>query len=420
MRKNTLRFCLGVFLLGTVLTGCDQIKRPEETTVGVETAAASFDEEQELLQETEVVIEIEEAEPTKEEEMNDLRTPVEAKGIYISSYTAGNPEVMERIIGELDRTEANALVIDFKDDSGRVACAVDSDLIHEVGSVKEVIPNAEELLKTLKEHGIYTIARIPAFRDAWLGKSRPDWCVKKSDGTLFYDRDGNTWVNPYCEEAWDYLVEIGLQAGKLGFDEVQFDYVRFCTEKGMKDAVFDEMQVQERTKTDVVCDFIEYAYSRLKEEGLFVSADVFGAIIGSEIDAQAVGQVYGDMAKHLDYICPMIYPSHYGDGNFGLDHPDIHPYETILAALTASRQELETAASDGSSLAKVRPWLQDFTASWLKHYISYGSEEIRAQIQAVYDAGYKEWILWDASCKYSWDGLLTTEEEEAEDSESEA
>ena len=152
-------------------------------------------------------------------------------------------------------------------------------------------------------------------------------------------------------------------------------------------------------------EFTEYAYQRLAPLGVFVSADVFGAIIGSEEDAASVGQIYGEMAGNLDYICPMIYPSHYGDGNFGLDHPDLHPYETILGALEKSSAELSLYQGEETQ-AIVRPWLQDFTASYLKHYKKYGDNELRQQIQAVYDAGYEEWILWNASNRYHYGGLL--------------
>lgn len=342
------------------------------------------------------------------------RVPVNVKGVYISSYVAGTPDMMDRLIMEIDRTEANALIIDLKDDFGRVACEMDSPLIQEIGSIKTYIPDIEGLMKKLKEHDIYVIARIPAFRDAWLGEARPDWCIHKADGSIFKDRDGNAWVNPYKREAWDYLVEIAIQAGKLGFDEVQFDYVRFCTEKGMKEAVFDEADVQGRSRTDIICEFMEYAYEILKNEGVFVSADVFGAIINSDVNADSVGQIYGEMAKYLDYISPMIYPSHYADGNYGIDHPDIHPYETIRAALEDSRKELYFAAKESEHIAQVRPWLQDFTATWLANHIEYGPEQIRQQIQATYDSGYDEWMLWDASCRYCWDGLLTPEEAEME------
>lgn len=419
-RRTQLGFCT-MFLAGLTvgLSGCGRLQHagdvtaPEPIVVEGGTAADMGQADAQEMNQAEtkpmeqaLMMEVPEPEVTRE--------PVKARGIYISSYVAGTPDMVDRLLAELDRTEANTLVIDLKDDFGRVACEMDAPLVQEIGAVKTYIPDIGALMRKLEEHEIYAIARIPAFRDAWLGDVRPEWCVHNADGSVFRDRDGNAWVNPYKEEAWDYLVEIAVQAGKLGFDEVQFDYVRFCTEKKMKDVVFDETDVRGRSRTDVISEFMAYAYERLKQEGLFVSADVFGAIINSDVNADAVGQIYGEMAKHLDYISPMIYPSHYADGNYGIDHPDLHPYETVRAALEDSRKELYFAAQESEHIAQVRPWLQDFTAGWLSSHMEYGEEEIRQQIQAVYDSGYDEWMLWDASCRYSWGGLLTPEEAESE------
>lgn len=417
MKKIIRMLCLFVLLVIGVLTGCGRLSELQDlaTTpapVVVERGKMITQEQQTGGDESETEAELQTEEITID--TTPERVPVKARGIYISSYVAGTPSMVDNLITEIDRTEANTLVIDLKDDFGRVACEMDSPLVQEIGSVKVYIPEIGKLTEKLKEHDIYLIARIPAFRDAWLGDVRPDWCVKLADGSVFRDKDGNAWVNPYKQEAWDYLVEIAAQAKKLGFDEVQFDYVRFCTERKMQDAVFDEADVQGRSRTDIILEFMEYVYQKLKDEGLFVSADVFGAIINSDINANSVGQIYGEMAKHLDYISPMIYPSHYGDGNYGIDHPDLHPYETISAALEDSRKELYFAGKDGEHIADVRPWLQDFTATWLANHITYGPEEVRAQIQAVYDAGYDEWLLWDASCRYDWGGLLAPEAAEAQ------
>lgn len=416
MRKRTiwLFFCLPLTLLLAVLAGCGKLERLQDTATTPEPVVVNRGEETESGPEQEEQLPEELQTEELEVDTEPERNPVRVKGIYISAYVAGTPDMVDQLLSEIDRTEANALVIDLKDDFGRVACGMDSPLVQQIGSAAAYIEDMKGLMEKLKAHGIYVIARIPAFRDAWLGDVRPDWCVKNGDGTVFRDRDGNSWVNPYKQEAWEYLVEIGIQAGRMGFDEVQFDYVRFCTERGMKDAVFEETDVQGRSRTDIICAFMEYAYQRLKSEGLFVSADVFGAIINSDVNANSVGQIYGELAKHVDYISPMIYPSHYGDGNYGIDHPDMQPYDTIRAALEDSRKELYFAGRDGGHVATVRPWLQDFTATWLANHISYGPKEVRAQIQAVYDAGYDEWLLWDASCRYSWEGLLTPEEAEAE------
>lgn len=356
----------------------------------------------------------EEAEPSEEAESLELsetegepeRTPVQARGIYISAPAAGSGEIMEGILARIPGTEINAVVIDLKDDNGRVTCPMESPMVMETEASRPYVTDMAELVRRLKEdYGLYVIARVVAFRDPWLAEKKPEWCLKLPDGTVFRDRSGLAWINPYREEVWDYLVEIGTQAAAMGFDEVQFDYIRFCTEKGVNDVVFDEADTRGRSKTDVITEFTAYASQQLAPRGVFVSADVFGTIIGSEVDAQSVGQIYVDMAKNLDYICPMIYPSHYGDGNFGIEHPDTEPYRTVLAALQGSARELAEAEQEGGDLAVVRPWLQDFTASYLDHYIEYGPEEIQAQIQATYDAGYEEWLLWSAACSYTWDGL---------------
>lgn len=342
------------------------------------------------------------------------RTPVKVKGIYVSAYVAGTKARMDELIQLLDETELNAVVIDVKDDNGRITFAMDLPQAQAIGACENYIPDIEELSRTLKEHGIYMIARIPAFRDPYLAEAKPEWCLKLADGSVFRDRNKLAWVNPYKEEVWDYLVEIGKKAGEAGFDEIQFDYIRFCTEKGMDQVVFEPEETKGRSRQDIILEFVRYAYEELRKEGLFVSADVFGAVIGGGQDAETVGQEYSAMAAELDYICPMIYPSHYADGNFGLEHPDTQPYETILAALGDSAEDLSTVWTAGGTTGTVRPWLQAFTASYLKTYIPYGPEQIRQQIQAVYDAGCEEWILWNASVRYDSGGLLTEEQGQAE------
>lgn len=338
------------------------------------------------------------------------RTPVKVKGIYVSAYVAGMEEMMDKIIQQIDRTELNAVVIDVKDDHGKITFSMDSPMIQELGACTGYIPDIRKLVAKLKEHGIYLIARIPAFRDPYLAQIRPEWCCKQQDGSVFQDRSGMAWVNPYKQEAWDYLVEIGKMAGKAGFDEVQFDYIRFCTERGMNQVIFEESDVQNRDRQEIILEFIRYAYDALAKEGLFVSADVFGVVMSSGEDACSVGQDFAEMASSLDYLCPMIYPSHYSDGYFGIAHPDTRPYDTVTAALAESKVSLaqtgQAAEAEPAVKAVIRPWLQDFTASYLPHHISYGPQQVREQIQAVYDAGYEEWILWDAAVSYHYDGLL--------------
>ena len=337
------------------------------------------------------------------------KKPVKVKGIYISGYMAGSEGVQD-ILDRTGGTEINTVVIDVKNDEGRITFAMENaPMVNEIGASEKYIGDIGSLMAQLKARGLYTIARVVAFRDPYLAENKPEWSLKNGDGSLHRDNKGLAWVNPYRQEVWDYLVEVGKEAARVGFDEIQFDYIRFATDSTMKQVVFDEADTKGRSKTDIITEFVEYVYEKLSESDVFISADVFGTIIGSEVDAETVGQDYVEMAAHLDYICPMIYPSHYGDGNFGLEHPDTEPYLAVLRALKKSRQELDTLEGEEGKQAVVRPWLQDFTASYLKHYISYGPDEIRAQIQAVYDAGYDEWILWSASNRYTWEGLLSRE-----------
>ncbi|PNV63660.1 sugar fermentation stimulation protein [Clostridium sp. chh4-2] len=397
MKKRILLIAMALFLSGCArYQAVPEPPAAEETTEGIR---------QEETKETETPVETE-AQTQPEEEV-DTRVPKQVKGIYLSAYIAGTPKLMDNILAEIDKSQVNAVVIDVKNDDGRITFPMDTPVVNEIGACKPYISDVDELIKKLKERDIYVIARVVAFRDPYLAEAKPEWSLKKADGSLYRDNKGLAWVNPYKKEVWDYLIEVGKAAAEAGFDEVQFDYIRFSTEKGMKQVVFDEEDTKGRSKTDIITEFITYAYEPLKEAGLFVSADVFGAIIGSEQDANSVGQIYYEMAKHLDYICPMIYPSHYADGNFGIEHPDTKPYDTILAALLGSKADLATGsdAVKQENLAVVRPWLQDFTASYLEHYITYGPEQVKAQIQAVYDAGYEEWIFWDAACTYEWKGL---------------
>ena len=391
------KWLLAVIVCSLVATGCSRYKKISD----LEEADHSSEE----TKESTVAVS---AQPKK---------PVKVKGIYISGYMAGS-QGFQSILDKIEGTEINTVVIDVKNDDGRITFAMEgAPTVKEIGAEERYIKDMDALMAELKARGLYTIARVVAFRDPYLAEKKPEWSLKNKDGSLHRDNKGLAWVNPYRQEVWDYLVEVGTEASKAGFDEIQFDYIRFATDSSMKQVVFDEADTKGRSKTEVITEFIQYAYEKLSDRDIFVSADVFGTIIGSRVDAEAVGQVYHDMAQHLDYICPMIYPSHYGDGNFGIDHPDTEPYRTILAALELSKKDLAEGRKSGEKQAIVRPWLQDFTASYLKNHISYGPKEVRAQIQAVYDAGYDEWILWSASNRYTWDGLLSKEEGKKEEKE---
>lgn len=362
--------------------------------------------------------------------------PPKVKGIYVSGPIAGHSR-MEELIALVEETELNAMVIDIKNDDGRITYKMQSDTVLEIGAGINYIRDIEALVQTCKEKDIYLIARIVAFRDPYLAEKKPELAIRTTSGAIFRDKDGLAWVNPYNKEVWDYLMEVSAEAAEVGFDEIQFDYIRFSTEAKEGRVDFGP-EAEGISKTEIITEFTEYAYEQLAPLGVYVSADVFGTVIDNEYDQTIVGQDYAAMAEHLDYICPMVYPSHYANGVYGIKVPDAQPYDTIYAASRASVEalsQLEEAhqqgeanqSGEGNSSGKgnqpeatyrpeqkVRVWLQSFTASWVPGHISYGPEAIRAQIKGAYDAGYEEWILWNAGMKYQPDSLLTDEESEAE------
>lgn len=342
------------------------------------------------------------------------REPVKVKGIYVSGPIAGN-ERMDELIELVDTTELNAMVIDIKNDDGRVTYKMDSDtLASQIGANTNYVSDMKGLVQRCKEKNIYLIARVVAFKDPYLAQQRPELAVRTKNGDIFYDKSGLAWVNPYNKEVWDYLIEIGSQAAEAGFDEVQFDYIRFSTDLKTDKLDFGP-EAEEQSKTDVITEFTQYAYDKLSAEGVYVSADVYGTIIDSKIDQDIVGQNFVDMASHLDYICPMVYPSHYANGVYGIPVPDAQPYDTVKAAMQAAAKQLEKIPEENRATGRV--WIQSFTASWVEGHISYGPKQIRDQIQGAHDAGFDEWILWNAAVKYKKDALLTEDEARAQQEE---
>lgn len=331
--------------------------------------------------------------------------PVKVKGIYVSGPVAGIDK-MDELINLVESTELNAMVIDVKNDEGKVTYKMQSPQVQELETSIRYIPDIEALVEKCKEKHIYLIARIVAFRDPYLAEKKPEWALHTKGGEIFRDQNGMAWINPYEREVWDYLVEVALQAAADGFDEVQFDYIRFSTDLGAEEVDYGP-QAAETDKVEIITQFTDYLYEKLAPRGVYVAADVFGTVIDNKTDQKIVGQEYTAMAQHLDYICPMVYPSHYHNGAYGLEVPDADPYATVYAAASSSARELEAVPEE--KRAHVRLWLQSFTAGWIRGHISYGPQQIREQIRGVYDAGYEEWILWNAAVNYQPEALLSAE-----------
>lgn len=324
--------------------------------------------------------------------------PDAVKGIYISGPMAGSA-ALDSLLALVDETELNAVVIDVKNDEGCLTYQPESGTAAELGAYTPYISDPAELVKKLKGHGVYTIARVVAFKDPFLAKAKPELTLHGLDGRVITESSSASWVSPFEPEVWAYLEEIALDAVELGFDEVQFDYVRFPA--GGSGQIDYGPAGEGKEKKDAIAGFLTEVTSLLHEKGARSSADVFGTIITNPADAEYVGQDFVQLAQIVDKICPMVYPSHYAADSFGLAVPDSQPYETIHAALGYASSSL-FGFEDANC---VRPWLQDFTATWVTGHITYGPEELRAQIRAVYDAGYTDWLLWNAGNLYTEDGL---------------
>lgn len=318
-------------------------------------------------------------------------------GAYVGLYLNSESR-LQQWLKLAKETELNAVVIDVKADTGKITYQMNCPALEGTDACLNDYPDMPGLVKTLKENGIYTIARIVCFKDNHVADVHPEYMLYNKDGSMYKDKKGDTWMNPYNQEAWDYIVDISEQAVADGFDEICFDYIRVAT-NGMSKVDFGEA-AEGMTLQEAITAFTKYACNRLKPTGAFVSASVYGAIIRSKLDAELTGQNYVEMSRYLDYICPMVYPSHYANGYAGIAVPDAKPYELLLSELQSSANQLATLAQEQETYAKVRPWLQAFTASWVKGYIKYTGPVIRKQVDATYDVGCDTWLLWNASANY--------------------
>ena len=324
-----------------------------------------------------------------------LVPPIKVKGIYITGAMAGTKN-MSNLVELVTSTEMNAIVLDIKNDGGNVTYKIEYEDAKEIGACVRYVKDMPALLKELHEKGIYVIGRIVCFKDPILAKKRPELALVKADGSPVSDGKGNPWVNPFKKGVWEYICGLAEQATKDGFDEIQFDYVRFPIGTDANQANYG-VDLTTYSREQGLTDFFAYVEKRLHAKGIIFGADLFGTVIGSTTDRDRTGQDYIRIASMTDNICPMIYPSHYANKTFGLDVPDAHPYTCIKKALELSQEQL---SRDSLPKARVRAWLQCFSAPWVKGHINYGSAQIKQQIQGVYDAGYDEWILWNASNHY--------------------
>ncbi|WP_320164979.1 putative glycoside hydrolase [uncultured Trichococcus sp.] len=329
------------------------------------------------------------------------------KGIYVTAYSVGYEEKFNKLVEYVDSNDLNAMVIDIKDDMGVVTADFNSEDSHIQENTEEYIPDIKELMDVMEEKQIYPIARIVTFKDTLLANEQPDMSFTNSNGTVWKASNGESFINPFLKQTWDYAVNVGIEAAKAGFKEIQFDYVRFpegfevwgdtlnydMGEYADLDMTDDEKRVQ------AITDFTAYAKEKLMPYGVDISVDIFG-YTASVVEASGIGQNFPQISENVDVISSMIYPSHWGTDYFGIYKPDLYPYELVAEYMKVENELLATLETPPTS----RPWLQDFTASYLGSgfYQTYGKAQVDAQVQALYDAGVNEFLLWNALNNYTY------------------
>ena len=320
--------------------------------------------------------------------------PQNPKALYLSFYGIGEKALRDPALKLIEETELNALVIDVKGDRGWIPYNSSIPLAAEAGATKiTILRDMPGLIKSLKERGIYTIARIVVFKDHTLATTRPEWAVKTEGGEIWKDRENLAWVDPFRKEVWEYNIQIAVEAAQQGFDEIQFDYVRFPDSSSPR---FSRPSTEEsRVKT--ISGFLQEAYNSLLPYNVFVAADIFGYVCWNYNDTN-IGQKLEALAPAVDYLSPMLYPSGYQFGIPGYRNPVANPFEIVYQSLKKAQERTHLPS------IRFRPWLQSFRDYAFDRRF-FNEKEIREQISAADTFGSQGWMLWNPGNVYSSEAL---------------
>lgn len=327
------------------------------------------------------------------------------KGIYVTSNSTQGKKIDE-LVKFIKDSNLNTMVIDVKDDTGNITMKLNTGNKQVDKNTLDIV-DGKKLLKKLHDNNIYPIARIVTFKDTKLANEHPEWTFRNSDGSVWTNGKGDSFVNPFMKEVWKYDIDVAKAAAKAGFQDIQFDYVRFPEgfENQADSLTYNKGEYKNSKmssgdqRVDTITKFLEYANKELKPMGVNVSADVFGYSALVE-NAPGIGQSFPKISKNVDAISSMIYPSHWSNGDFGLQAPDTEPYKTVNRYIQKENSLLDTLGKDKPIS---RPWIQDFTASYLGagNYIEYDAKSISEEVQALKDNGVNEFLLWNAGNDYT-------------------
>jgi hypothetical protein len=333
-------------------------------------------------------------------------------GIHLTSWYVGTKKGREKLESLLAETEINTAIIDIKEIEGDVY--VPDVSLDGVSTYVAAVRDLKEYVKYLKDRGIYTVARIVVFHDNRLAKLRPEWAIRSSSPLakamekgyrkdVWVDRRGSAWADPTNPNVWKYNINVAVRAAELGFQGVQFDYIRFPSDGPTKLCIYSQPHPKTK-RVDYLNEFLKRAEERLHALNVELSIDVFG-LTGSYDNDLGIGQKLSELLSHVDVISPMMYPSHYAAGEYGLKDPNSSPYETVFRSIKDTRKVLKHA----NSTVELRPYLQDFSLG-----VKYDAAKVRDQIEAAQDQGIHEWILWSPSCHYTRGALRKKGEEKKE------
>jgi len=312
--------------------------------------------------------------------------PKEVRGIHLSGWYAGSPDLLEPLLEWATSVGINTLVLEIKAEDGKVTWMSDVPLAAEIGANARKVGDIHKLIAELREKGFWIVGRIVVMNDQYLYRARPEWGIPGFDGGAY------SYMDPKREEVWTYNLDLAKEAVRSGFDEIQFDYIRYPERK----VAGYNLDNGPEARVAPIIGFLNRAAKELKPLGVLISADVFGLTTSvAEGDDMGIGQDYLEIAKVVDFISAMAYPSHYAPYTYGIPVPNNAPYETIFNSMGKALER-----TPGIPIEKHRPWLQDFSYMAVSP-LRYGPVEVMAQVQALRDLGINSFMLWDPSNRYS-------------------
>lgn len=314
------------------------------------------------------------------------------RGVHLTAWVAGSAKDRRVFLDRLAGTMVNAVVVPVKEFDGQVyipGVAAAAAL----GTARTAIPDPKGLVADAKARGLRAVARVVVFKDNNLARKKPEWAVMDERGGLWKNQNGVVWVDPYRKEVRDYNLEVAEAAARAGFDEIQFDYIRFPSDGDTRRCRYSRVDHSSATSQALIDEFLSDARRRLDALGVGMSIAVFGLTTTAH-DDMGIGQTLAKMTRRVDAVSPMMYPSHYARGEYGLSDPNREPYKVISWGLRDAKRKL------GGASEKLRPYLQDFSLGF-----KYGPAQVRAQLRAARRQGVESWILWNPLNRYTWDAL---------------